>query len=183
MFLCGREEPIQANGMLYAYNERLSGVSAELLSAILDQWNTELTWVTARRYFPSGEGVAGIVAFRQRHNMKADTDIEVHARQAEAASQAAIKQFGEEGWAIFHDDALLVATKNCCQHRKDLRTSVLRSPYLAISHIRIGTAAGNIRPAPAARLSRGFLYRLASESAVSRLVGRSHLYHRLQGNG
>jgi hypothetical protein len=146
MFVCGREEPIQVNGMLYAQNERPGGPDAELsdfvdprlnrysfvwipdeaygpgqwwdadafsglLSAILTQWGADLTWVKVRRYFPPGKGVAGIVAFRQRYNVRAGTDIEVQARQAEEASAVALQQFGDEGWKIFHDDALLIATK------------------------------------------------------------------------
>lgn len=166
MFVCGREEPIQVNEMLYAYNERPVGVGSELscfvdprlnrysfvwfsdeedgnadafsrlLSAILTQWGADLTWVQQRPYFPPGKGAARIAAFWQRqrlrdlqrlhrpdgsidfmarysleHNADADADIEVTGRQAEEASQLALKQFGDEGWATFHDDSMIVATK------------------------------------------------------------------------
>ncbi len=45
-------------------------------------------------------------------NATVDADIEVKGRRAEEATQIALKQFDDEGWITFHDDALIVATKS-----------------------------------------------------------------------
>jgi hypothetical protein len=98
MFVCGHEEPIQINEMLYAHNERPVGVDHELshfvdprlnrysfvwfgdgwniaafthlLIAILSQWDADLTWVCTRRYFPPGTGAARIAASWQREDIR-----------------------------------------------------------------------------------------------------------------
>jgi len=164
MFICGREEPIQANEMLYAYNEQPVGPDYELshfvdsrlnrysfvwfgadwniaaftrlLTAILSQWDADLTWIRTRPYFPPGGGSARVAAFWRRHRLRdlqrlhrpdgsinlmarrslehnaiADADIEAKGQRAEEASRAALVLLSEDRWSLFHDERLLVATK------------------------------------------------------------------------
>ena len=100
MFLCGCEEPIQVNEMLYAHNDRPIGVDYELstftdsrlnrysfvwfspdwdwnveafthlLTSILMQWDAPLTWAQRRKYFPPGTGATRLTAFWQRERLR-----------------------------------------------------------------------------------------------------------------